>query len=63
MEAVSLFVEINNNVYMIVGTKISNQSNALAGICPSEKSKMDKMAENHKPVLGFLKVSFKTLMK
>src|SRR5690606_36583779 len=63
MEAVRRLVQMNNTVYSMVGTKISNQSNALTGMCPNAKIKMDKTAENQSPVLGVLKVSFSTLMK
>ena len=63
IDAVNLFVVKNNNVYIMDGTKISNQSKPLLGIWPSEKITIDKIAEIHNPVFGFLKTSFKMLIK
>ena len=54
---------MNNKVYIIVGVNISNQSNEVTGICPNENTKIDKIAENHNPVFGFLKISFSTFIK
>ena len=63
IDAVNRLVVTNNKVYIIVGTKISNQSNAVLGIWPRVKIKTDKIEENHRPVLGLLKTSLSTLMK